>query len=100
MCGRLRVSKDFLHVCSTPTKYRTALQRAGFEIASERNRKDFALEHFAQQQAAIAVASKVQPLGLQTLMRERRKTRVRNMIANISSGLIAPVEMIAQRRSL
>lgn len=79
-------------------QYRTALQSAGFEILSERNRRDFALAYFNQLQPKMSATDGPPPLGLHTLMGERRKSQVRNMIENISSGRIAPIELIARTK--
>jgi ubiquinone/menaquinone biosynthesis C-methylase UbiE len=79
-------------------QYRTALQSAGFEILSERNRRDFALAYFNQLQPKVSATDSPPPLGLHTLMGERRKSQVRNMIENISSGRIAPIELIARTK--
>jgi hypothetical protein len=72
------------------------LQSAGFDILSERDRTDFALAHF-QLQSKMAASDKPSPLGLHTLMGERRREQVRNMIESISAGRIAPIEMIARK---
>jgi ubiquinone/menaquinone biosynthesis C-methylase UbiE len=79
-----------------PQVYRSALQSAGFDILSERDRTDFALAHF-QLQSKMAAPDKSSPLGLHTLMGERRREQVRNMIESISAGRIAPIEMIARK---
>jgi ubiquinone/menaquinone biosynthesis C-methylase UbiE len=80
-----------------PQQYRNALHAAGFELLSERNRRDFALVYFGLQQSKMTAADGPGALGLHTLMGERRQRQVPNMIANISNGLIAPFEMIAQK---
>jgi SAM-dependent methyltransferase len=82
---------------ATPDQYRNALRAAGFELLSERNRRDFALTYFARLKSKMATADGPGPLGLHTLMGERRQRQVPNMIENISNGLIAPFEMIAQK---
>jgi len=81
---------------AAPAQYREALSAAGFEFISERNRRDVALNYFAQQRANAATGSTA--LGVQTLMGARRPQMVRNMIETISAGRIAPVEIIARRR--
>jgi ubiquinone/menaquinone biosynthesis C-methylase UbiE len=81
---------------AAPARYREALSAAGFEIISERNRRDVALNYFAQQRAKVATCSTA--LGVQTLMGARRPQMVGNMIESISAGRIAPVEIIARRR--
>lgn len=80
-----------------PEVYRNALRSAGFEIVCERDRRDFALDYFGQQKSRMSQAGAHLPLGLHTLMGDRRKDQVRNMIANISAGRIAPVELIARK---
>jgi hypothetical protein len=81
---------------AAPAQYRDALSAVGFEIISERNRRDVALDYFARQRAQAATGST--PLGMQTLMGTRRPQMVRNMSESISAGRIAPVEVIARRR--
>jgi ubiquinone/menaquinone biosynthesis C-methylase UbiE len=81
---------------ANPQTYRSALQSAGFEILSERDRTDFALTHF-HLQSKMAASERPPPLGLHTLMGERRRDQVRNMIESISAGRIAPIEMIARK---
>jgi ubiquinone/menaquinone biosynthesis C-methylase UbiE len=81
---------------ATPAQYQDALSAAGFEIISERNRREVALDYFARQRAQAATTSPA--LGVQTLMGTRRPQMVRNMSESISAGGIAPVELIARRR--
>ncbi|HKS60799.1 MAG TPA: methyltransferase domain-containing protein [Xanthobacteraceae bacterium] len=79
----------------SPRHYRDALVAAGFEIVSERERRDVALDYFARQRAQVAAAPAA--LGVHTLMGARRPEMVRNMSESISAGRIAPVEMIARK---
>jgi ubiquinone/menaquinone biosynthesis C-methylase UbiE len=81
----------------SPERYKRALERAGFEILSERNRKDFALAYFNDLRSRASAASGPVPLGLQTLMGERRQDQIKNMIESISTGIIAPVELIVRK---
>lgn len=81
---------------ASPAHYRDALSAAGFEVVSERNRRDVALDYFAQQRAQVA-ASGPAALGVHTLMGARRPEMVRNMSESIAAGRIAPVEIIARR---
>jgi ubiquinone/menaquinone biosynthesis C-methylase UbiE len=80
---------------ATPRHYRDALSAAGFEIVSDRERRDVALEYFARQRAQAAAGPVL--LGLHTLLGARRADMVRNMSESISDGRIAPVEIIAQK---
>jgi ubiquinone/menaquinone biosynthesis C-methylase UbiE len=82
----------------SPQRYKRALELAGFEVLAERNRKEFALAYFDDLKArAQAPAGDPVPLGLHTLMGERRQDQINNMIASISKGIIAPVELIARK---
>ena len=67
------------------------------EIASERNRRDFALNFFEELRARSAAAGGPPPLGLHLLIGKTTPEKVKNMIANVSHGLIAPVELIARK---
>ena len=82
---------------ATPLEYEAALQGAGFRINAERNRREFALDFFAQFQARAAGADGPPPLGLHILMGDTAPAKVKNMIENISRGLLAPVELIAEK---
>lgn len=87
-----------LSAVAEPNRYKNALERAGFAITAERNRRDFALEFFADLRARTAAAGGPPPLGLHVLMGKTTPEKVQNMIDNISKGRIAPVELIAHKR--
>ena len=74
-----------------------ALQAAGFSVVAERNRRDFALAFFDQLRARTAAGGSPPALGLHILMGRNTPDKVQNMIQNISSGCIAPVELIARK---
>lgn len=80
-----------------PGEYRDALEKAGFTVVAERNRREFALAFFDQLRARTAAAGGPPPLGLHILMGRNTPEKVQNMIANIASGKIAPVELIARK---
>lgn len=82
---------------SPPAVYRAALEAAGFRVVAERNRREFALEFFAQLQAKTAGAGGPPPLGLHVLMGETAPGKMKNMIGNVARNLIAPVELIAEK---
>ena len=75
--------------------YKSQLEAQSFTVLKERNRRDFALETFAQMRARAA-ASGPSPLGLQIVMGVNAAAKVRNMIANVTDGLIAPTELICR----
>jgi ubiquinone/menaquinone biosynthesis C-methylase UbiE len=86
-----------LSAVAEPEHYRQALEKAGFSVTAERNRRDFALEFFADLQAKTGAQGGPPPLGLHVLMGTTTPEKVQNMIANISDGCIAPVELIAHK---
>ena len=88
-------STAYTNAIVSPGKYRNALSAAGFEIVSERERRDVALDYFARQRAQAAAAPSA--LGVHTLIGARRPEMVRNMSGSISASQIAPVELIARR---
>ncbi len=75
--------------------YRHLLAAAGFEVLKERNRRDFALEVFAQMRARGAAGAPA-PLGLHIVMGASAAQKVKNMMGDISAGLIAPIELICR----
>ena len=75
--------------------YRRLLVAAGFEVVKERNRRDFALELFAQMRARGAAGAPA-PLGLHIVMGANAGKKVKNMAADITAGLIAPIELISR----
>lgn len=75
--------------------YRRLLEAQGFEVLVERNRREFALGVFEQMRARASGAGAA-PLGLHIVMGANAGQKVKNMIGDISSGLIAPTEMICR----
>ena len=82
---------------STPELYMQALCDAGFEVSTENNRRDFALDFFKQLRAKTEASGGPPALGLHTLMQESTADKIKNMIENISENYIAPVEVIARK---
>lgn len=74
------------------------LADAGFEVAKEKNRRDFALDFFKQLRAKTEASGGPPPPGLHTLMQESTAEKIKNMIDNIAEDYIAPVEVIAKRK--
>ena len=75
--------------------YKRLLVEEGFEILQERDRRDFALDTF-QQMRAKAASGGPSPLGLHIVMGANAAEKVRNMIANVTSSLIIPTELICR----
>jgi SAM-dependent methyltransferase len=79
-----------------PADYRAAAEAAGFTVAAERERRTFALDFFRARQAENAARGGPPPLGIHLLTGATGPEKMRNMITNIESGAIAPVEMICR----
>jgi len=82
---------------ATPAAYKEALGSAGFTVVAERDRHAFALEFFEEVRAKVAAADGPPPLGIHILMGDTAPVKVKNMLENISTGRIAPVEIIARK---
>lgn len=81
---------------AAPKVYRDNLEAAGFEIISERNRAEFALEFFDAMQTRAAEDG-APPLGLQIIMGSAAPAKIRNMVSSIAKGAIAPIELVARK---
>ncbi len=79
-----------------PETYEAALKSVGFEVTDRINRTAFARQFFADLAAAQASADGPPPLGLHLIMGEDTALKVRHMVRNIQSGLIAPIEIHAR----
>jgi len=77
--------------------YKKSLDAAGFEVSTERNRRDWAVDFFKTQHEKTAARGGPPPLSLHTLMQAETSMKIANMVRNISAGLIAPVELIANK---
>lgn len=82
---------------ATPAAYRTALEEAGFRIVAERNRREFAAEFFTALRARMADESGPPPLGLHIVMGSSAPLKVQNMVGSVASGVVAPVEIVAEK---
>ncbi len=82
---------------ATPQDYRKAFVDSGFEMTSERDRRDFAAAFFAALRERIDAAGGPPPLGLHILLGETAAIKIRNMVDNVAAGRVAPVEMIARK---
>jgi ubiquinone/menaquinone biosynthesis C-methylase UbiE len=86
--GRAEIS----HV-EAPDVYRRAAHAAGLEQVAERDRTAFAAQYFDRVFRMMA-ANGVPPLGIHLLMSGDPGEKLRNYVANLSAGRIAPTEMI------
>lgn len=82
---------------TTPEETQAHLADAGFEIDDVDDRTEFALDFFRQSLAAAAAAGGPPPLGVHLVMGVSAPEKFRNVLANIESGRIVPVQMTARR---
>jgi SAM-dependent methyltransferase len=82
-----------------PATYRRALETAGFEVVTEEDRLDLALDFFRRMTARVAENGSP-PLGIHVLMGPEAPRKVGNMIATLERGIVAPVEMICRRSAV
>jgi len=71
------------------------LEEAGFAVQEIEDRTDFAVEFFKESMAALASGSR--PLGIHLVMGMDAPEKMKNVLKNIETGRIAPVQMIAMR---
>lgn len=71
------------------------LEDAGFTVFEIEDRTEFAIEFFRQ---SLAVQAKgLAPFGIHLLMGETAREKFTNVLTNIESGRIAPIQMLAKR---
>ncbi len=80
----------------SPAEYRRGLEVAGFGIAKERDRRDFARQFFAKVMAAAAEAGGPLLLGTHILMKNNAAEKIANYVGGLERGVIAPVELVCQ----
>lgn len=81
---------------ATPEKYTDLLQAAGFGVDPPVSKADLALTFFERIKTRIQTEGPP-PLGLHILMGTNAKDKLGNMHANVQSGAIAPVQIIARK---
>jgi ubiquinone/menaquinone biosynthesis C-methylase UbiE len=90
-------TKTSISILATPDEYKQALSNAGLRVLKEKNRQEFALEFFKKLHEKNKASGGPPPLGLHTLMKESTTIKIQNMVDNIASNYIAPVEMITHK---
>lgn len=77
-------------------RYREAASAAGLEVVAELDRTAEATAFFDRLRAGAA-AGAPSPLGLHLLMGPETQTKVSNMVWAVTSGILAPVELVLAR---
>jgi ubiquinone/menaquinone biosynthesis C-methylase UbiE len=78
----------------TPQFYSRALIAAGFNILTQRSRRDFAVQYFREMRERMT--NSPSPLGQQIVMGPTIREKLANLGALIDRGVIAPTEIIAR----
>lgn len=79
---------------ATREQYIEALGLAGFDLIKMRDRREFAAEFFAETRKHMEAAGGTPPLGVHIAMGESAAVKISNMVENIASGRVSPVEII------
>ena len=79
------------------SEYRAALTAAGFRILAEENRREFGIAYFEEVRRRMAAAAAPPPLGPQIVMGPSMTEKIKNLVASLSAGRIAPVEIVAEK---
>jgi SAM-dependent methyltransferase len=77
--------------------HRRELEAAGFDVRMERDRRGLAIEFFKAIGEKTASAGGPPPLGLHVIFGSDAPEKVANMVAAVTAGMLAPVEVICQR---
>ncbi len=75
--------------------YRDALERAGFRVERERNRRAFGIE-FTEHMIARAAQGGQPALGLHLLMGDLAPVMIKNVLTMMKQGVLEPVELYAR----
>ncbi len=87
---------------STQAEYTSALQDAGFDIETTRDRSEFAAQFFEDARKRVEAATgsdgAVKPaLGVHLAMGDDAEIKIKNMVANIHAGRVGPIEIVARK---
>lgn len=80
-----------------PEVYTDAAAQAGFELTSERQRRDFTLNFFEQAFTAIKENGAPPAVGIHLLMKDNASQKIQNYVTEVKANRLAPVEMIFRR---
>jgi ubiquinone/menaquinone biosynthesis C-methylase UbiE len=81
-----------------PADYRRWLEAAGFAIVGEEDRRELALDMFAQMRARLDSGEPPPPLSLLTLIGPDAPRMFGNLAQAVGAGAVAPVRILARRR--
>jgi ubiquinone/menaquinone biosynthesis C-methylase UbiE len=79
----------------TVAEYRAALEKAGFRVERQRDRREFGIQ-FTERNIARMTEGGPPALGLHLLMGEKAPLMANNMLAMMQQAVLAPVEIFAR----
>ena len=77
--------------------YEAALRSAGFRILASRERGQFARDFFAALKQHAAQTDGPSPIGLHLILGDDAPTKIANMVAAVTAGILAPTEIVCER---
>jgi hypothetical protein len=82
---------------ATREQYIETLEQAGFKITRIRDRREFAAAFFAETRRRMEEAGSAPALGAHIAMGDSAPVKITNMVENIATGRVSPIEIIASR---
>ncbi len=79
----------------TPSGYEKAFRAAGFTVESTTDRREAGIEFIERAQQSVS-GGQPPPLGLHLVIGPDTRTRMGNLLAGMTAGVLAPVEMIGR----
>ncbi len=79
---------------ASPDEMETYLKLAGFRVESMSDRTEFAVKFF--ESVMTPAGTPPPPIGLQLILGESARDKIKNMISNVSNGLCGPWEFISR----
>ena len=83
----------------TPDEMRKLLDRAGFEITHQEDRREIAIRHHRDRLAKLSAADGPPPLGLHLLQGQTASLKSRNMVTMLEANQITLGAIVALRRA-
>ena len=83
---------------ASPGQYVSTLERSGFEIIKTRDRREFASDFFSRTRRTLEKSGGAPPLGVHIAMGHSAPVKISNMVENIATGRVSPVEIIANKQ--
>ena len=90
-------SDETMSFVAALSDYQAALRSAGFRILASRERGQFARDFFAALKQHAAQTDGPSPIGLHLILGDDAPTKIANMVAAVTAGILAPTEIVCER---